>query len=133
MSPSSAARWRTASSIPAGSKPISTPDIRTTIWCFATWPFPPTRSRCGIGPAGFGSPDEWLTKVQADVIFAFFGFNESFQGKAGLEKFKADLDSFLKTTLEKNYSGKGHPRIVLFSPIANERTQDPNFPDPVRQ
>jgi glucose/arabinose dehydrogenase/azurin len=64
------------------------------------------------------------------VIFAFFGFNESFQGKAGLEKFKADLDSFIKTTLEKNYSGKGHPRVILFSPIANERTQDPNFPDP---
>lgn len=83
-----------------------------------------------VRPADFGTPDEWLTKVQADVIFAFFGFNESFQGKAGLPKFKADLDSFLKTTLTKNYSGKGNPRIVLFSPIANERTQDPNFPDP---
>src|SRR3954464_12454087 len=35
----------------------------------------------------FGSPDEWLKKTQADVIFAFFGFNESFQGRAGLEKF----------------------------------------------
>jgi glucose/arabinose dehydrogenase/azurin len=81
-------------------------------------------------PAGFGSPDDWLTKVQADVIFAFFGFNESFQGTAGLEKFTASLDSFLKTTLEKNYSGKGHPRVILFSPAACERTQDPNFPDP---
>jgi glucose/arabinose dehydrogenase/azurin len=83
-----------------------------------------------LRPADFGSPDDWLTKVQADVIFAFFGFNESFKGKAGLEKFKADLDAFLKTTLGKNYSGKGHPRVVLFSPIANERTQDLNFPDP---
>ena len=83
-----------------------------------------------LRPAGFGTPDDWLTKVQADVVFAFFGFNESFKGKAGLEKFKADLDSFLKTTLAKNYSGKGHPRIVLFSPIANETCQDPNFPDP---
>src|SRR5580658_1144243 len=81
-------------------------------------------------PADFGSPDDWLTKVQADVIFAFFGFNESFKGKVGLEKFKSDLDAFLKTTLAKNYSGKGHPRVVLFSPIANERTQDPNFPNP---
>src|SRR5688500_17596358 len=27
--------------------------------------------------AGFGSPDEWLTKTKADVIFAFFGYNES--------------------------------------------------------
>ena len=81
-------------------------------------------------PADFGSPDDWLAKAQADVIFAFFGFNESFQGKAGLEEFKAGLDAFLKTTLGKNYSGKGHPRVVLFSPAANERTQDPNFPDP---
>ncbi|HEV7924017.1 MAG TPA: GDSL-type esterase/lipase family protein, partial [Verrucomicrobiae bacterium] len=83
-----------------------------------------------VRPENFGTPDEWLTKVQADVIFAFFGFNESFQGKAGLPKFKTDLDAFLKTTMTKNYSGKGSPRIVLFSPIANERTQDPNFPDP---
>jgi len=81
-------------------------------------------------PSDFGTPDDWLTKVQADVIFAFFGFNESFKGKAGLDKFKSDLDSFLKTTATKNYSGKGAPRVILFSPIANERTQDPNFPDP---
>src|SRR5829696_2342944 len=25
----------------------------------------------------FGTPDEWLTRVGADIIFAFFGFNES--------------------------------------------------------
>src|SRR6266516_583035 len=78
----------------------------------------------------FGSPDDWLKKTQADVIFAFFGFNESFKGYAGLEKFKTDLDKFLKETLAKNYSGKGAPRIVLFSPIANEKLPDPNFPDP---
>ena len=78
----------------------------------------------------FGSPDEWLTKVQADVIFAFFGFNESFAGYDGIAKFKADLGKFLQDTAAKNYSGKGSPRIVLFSPIANEKHQDPNFPDP---
>ena len=78
----------------------------------------------------FGSPDEWLTKVKADVIFAFFGFNESFKGDAGLAKFKQDLDKFLKDTKGNNYSGKGSPRIVLFSPIANERLKDPNQPDP---
>jgi azurin/lysophospholipase L1-like esterase len=78
----------------------------------------------------FGTPDEWLTKVKADVIFAFFGFNESFKGEEGLAQFKSDLDQFLKATLRKNYSGRGAPRVVLFSPIANERHQDPNFPDP---
>lgn len=78
----------------------------------------------------FGSRDEWLAKTKADVIFAFYGFNESFKGPAGLDKFKKDLDQFLKDTKTKNYSGKGAPRLVLFSPIANEKTNDPNLPDP---
>ena len=78
----------------------------------------------------FGSRDEWLKKTQADVIFAFYGFNESFQGEAGLEKFKKDLDKFLKQTRDQNYSGKGAPRLVLFSPIANEKLDDPNVSEP---
>ena len=28
----------------------------------------------------FGTPDEWLRRTRADVIFALFGFNESFNG-----------------------------------------------------
>ena len=78
----------------------------------------------------FGAPDQWLERVKADVVFAFFGFNESFKGFDGIEKFKADLDKFLKDTKGRDYSGKGPARIVLFSPIANERHKDPNFPDP---
>src|SRR5262245_28110336 len=78
----------------------------------------------------FGSPDDWLTKTKADVILAFFGFNESFNGDEGLEKFKQDLDKFLKDSKTKNYSSKGAPQIVLFSPIANEKLLDPNYPDP---
>src|SRR5688572_22423722 len=46
----------------------------------------------------FGSPDDWLKKVEADVIFAFFGYNESFKGYEGLEKFRDDLDKFVKRT-----------------------------------
>src|SRR5262245_58098691 len=46
----------------------------------------------------FGTPDDWLKKTQADVILAFFGFNESFKGYAGIEKFRTDLDRFLKAT-----------------------------------
>jgi azurin len=80
----------------------------------------------------FGSPDDWLKKVKADVILGFFGFNESFKGHDGVENFKAELDKFVKDTLAKDYSGKGHPRIVLFSPIACERHQDPNLPDPTQ-
>lgn len=76
------------------------------------------------------SNDEWLTRTKADVIIAFFGFNESFGGDEGLEKFKASLDQFIKETKAKNYSGKGAPRLALCSPIAAERHQDPNYPDP---
>jgi azurin/glucose/arabinose dehydrogenase/lysophospholipase L1-like esterase len=75
----------------------------------------------------FGTPDEWLTKVGADVIFAFFGFNESFAGPEGVAKFKSDLDAFLRETRAKNYSTRGPPHIVLFSPIANETLPDKNF------
>ena len=32
----------------------------------------------------FETPDQWLTRLKADIIIAFFGFNESFQGEQGL-------------------------------------------------
>jgi len=80
--------------------------------------------------ADFGSRDEWLTRTKADVILAFYGFNESFKGPEGLDKFKKDLDKFIKAAKAKDYSGKGAPRLVLFSPIANEKLNDPNLPDP---
>ncbi len=78
----------------------------------------------------FGTRDEWLTKAKADVIFACFGFNESFGGDTGLAKFKQDLDKFLKDSKTKNYNGKGAPRVVLFSPVAAEKLTDPNRADP---
>jgi len=78
----------------------------------------------------FGSRDEWLKKTKADVILAFYGFNESFKGPAGLDKFKKDLEKLLKETKANNYSGKGSPRLVLFSPIAHENLNDPNLRDP---
>ncbi len=78
----------------------------------------------------FGSRDQWLGKVKADVIFAFYGFNESFKGYDGLEKFEADLNQFLQNMQKQDYSGKGAPRVVLFGPTADEQQRDPNFPDP---
>jgi putative heme-binding domain-containing protein len=79
--------------------------------------------------ASFGSPDEWLTRVKADVVFAFFGYNESFAGEAGLDKFKKDLDAFVKHTVTQKYNGKSATRLVLFSPIAHENVKDRNLPD----
>ncbi|MDB6171033.1 MAG: hypothetical protein JWL59_344 [Chthoniobacteraceae bacterium] len=78
---------------------------------------------------GFGEPEEHLKFSKADVILAFFGFNESFAGPPGLEQFKSDLDAWLATTLKVNYSGKGAPRVALVSPIAHENLGDRNLPD----
>jgi hypothetical protein len=83
------------------------------------------RMRC----ENFGSPDDWLTRTKTDVVFAFFGYNESFAGAAGLDKFKQDLGKFIKDTSEHNYSGRGTAKLVLFSPIAHENLHDPNLPD----
>lgn len=69
-----------------------------------------------------------LTNTKADVIFAFYGYNESFAGEAGLAKFKSDADAFVKHTLGQKYNGKSAPRLVLFSPIAQEYIEDPNLP-----
>ncbi|HEX5106036.1 MAG TPA: PVC-type heme-binding CxxCH protein, partial [Pirellulaceae bacterium] len=80
--------------------------------------------------ANFGEPDQWLTRSEADVIFAFFGYNESFAGEAGLARFKQDLDAWIKHTLSQKYNGESAPRLVLFSPIAQEDTGDHNLASP---
>jgi glucose/arabinose dehydrogenase/lysophospholipase L1-like esterase len=94
----------------------------------------------------FGTPDEWLsgaaapiggytenrfagTNTKADVIFAFFGYNESYAGQAGLEQFKKELGDWITHTLAQKYNEKSAPRVVLFSPIAHEDLGDPNLPD----
>ena len=65
-------------------------------------------------------PDEWLTKHKADIIIAFFGYNESFEGIAKLENYKAELDAFIKHTLKQKYNGGSKPQLAIVSPIAFE-------------
>lgn len=77
----------------------------------------------------FGSPDEWLSgqapipqpekltpgapvrknrlelaNTKADVIFAFFGYNESFAGSEGLIAFKKELESFIRHAQSQKYN-----------------------------
>ncbi len=76
---------------------------------------------------GFATTDEHITLSKADVIFAMFGYNESFdEDPSG---FGEELTQWIDSTRTKNYSGDGAPRIVLFSPIAHEDLNDPNLPD----
>jgi putative heme-binding domain-containing protein len=77
----------------------------------------------------FGSPDEWLTKVGADVVFCFFGRNEALKGEAGLAGFRKDLADVIDGMLAQNYGGDGAPRLVFFSPIAHEDLKSPHLPD----
>ncbi|MEQ1850827.1 MAG: PVC-type heme-binding CxxCH protein [Chthoniobacteraceae bacterium] len=69
----------------------------------------------------------YLQKVKPDAVFAFFGYNESFDGKP--DDYKKQLLEFVKKTRGAKPNGKTFPRIVLFSPIAREDTRNPNVPD----
>ena len=72
-------------------------------------------------PLNFGDAARHLTEQKADVIIAFFGLNESFDGEAGLAAFERDLDTYLATHKAARYNGREAPRLALVSPIAHER------------
>ena len=71
----------------------------------------------------------YLQLVKADVVFGFFGYNESFAGIEKADEHKKKLVDFVKKTRGSKANGKDFPRIVLFSPIAHEDTHNPNVPD----
>ncbi len=74
-------------------------------------------------PANFADLEQHLTHEKVDVIFANYGFNESYAGKEGLESFKKKLTAFVANLKSKAFNGKTGPRIVLVSPIANENVK----------
>ncbi|MEM1224705.1 MAG: PVC-type heme-binding CxxCH protein [Planctomycetota bacterium] len=82
----------------------------------------------------FGSPDVHLEHSGTDVVVYFFGFNESFRLRKGLDhskvlaQFRDELSDIVIHTLAQNYNGERPPRVVLVSPIAFEDTGDPNLP-----
>ena len=75
----------------------------------------------------FMSADDYLTHVKADVIFCFFGYNESYANDT--LAFKKDLNKFIRSTKTKHYNGESAPRIVLISPIAHEDLETHSLPD----
>jgi len=82
----------------------------------------------------FDTEDQWLTRLKADIIIAFFGYNESFQGKEGLENYKAELHAFIEHTKKQNYNGSEPPQLALVSPIAfADLSAQKDLPDGVRE
>ncbi len=72
---------------------------------------------------------DYLRLVKADVVFAFFGYNESFAGVGKADEHRRKLVEFVQRIRATQPNGKSFPRIVLFSPIAHEDTRNPNVPD----
>jgi lysophospholipase L1-like esterase len=71
-------------------------------------------------PLNFGDDATHLGRQRTDVILAFFGLNESFDGEAGLAGFVRDLEGWVTRQKAARYNQREAPRIVLVSPIAHE-------------
>ncbi|WP_297797718.1 PVC-type heme-binding CxxCH protein [uncultured Eudoraea sp.] len=118
----------------------STPGFRPHSARNSPWAFPgaeefQTEYGQKSGSIGhFESPDEWLSRLKADIIIAFFGYNESFQGIEGLENFKAELQAFIRHTKEQKYNGTKPAQLALVSPIAfADLSSHKDLPDGVRE
>lgn len=121
------------------SYPGDTPGFRPRPSRFDQWAFPGADQfhpglQTHYGQGHYPTPDEWLTDVRADTLLALFGFNESFNGRAGLALYEAELDAFVQHTLGQSYNGVTAPRLVLVSPIAFEDlSADHDLPDGVQE
>lgn len=107
--------------------PGNTPGFRPHSSRKSPWAFPgaeafyPNELANTSGSIGFfPTEDEWLTNLKADVVLAFFGYNESFEGADGLENFRKELHAFVEHTKRQEYNGTNPPELALVSPIAFE-------------
>ncbi|MGL6076541.1 MAG: PVC-type heme-binding CxxCH protein [Fimbriiglobus sp.] len=75
--------------------------------------------------------DDPLNAFNPDTFLCFFGWNESFQGEAGIAKFQADYEKFIDeyTARYPRDDEKSPARFVLVSPMAFENTGDKHLPD----
>lgn len=69
-------------------------------------------------PDNFATVAQHLAREKIDVVFAAFGFNESFGGAEEVGEFKDRLSRYLRELKTSAFNGKAGPRIVLLSPVA---------------
>ena len=102
----------------------NTPGFRPHSGRFSPWAFPGAEkfqtelANFSNSQGHFETPDQWLTRLKADIILAFFGYNESFNGPEGLANFEKELEAFIQHTSIQAYNGTAAPQLVLVSPIA---------------
>ena len=71
----------------------------------------------------FETPDQWITRLQADIILAFFGYNESYENYLRIDNPPIDASLLIPPSL--NLSAD-HQR--LFGKGLNSRDKDPYAP-----
>ena len=117
-----------------------TPGFRPHSGRVSPWAFPgaerfQTELTKNSGSEGhFETPDQWLHRLHTDVLIAFFGYNESFQGQQGLQNFEDELTAFIDHTKKQKYNDSAPPQLVLVSPIAFEDlSSSQDLPDGSRE
>jgi len=80
---------------------------------------------------GFTNDEEYLQLVGPDVVFVFYGYNESFAGSEGAEAYQKELVKFVNRYKKLRKAAGKSVRFVLFSPIAAQNTGDPLLSDGV--
>ncbi|WP_153556406.1 PVC-type heme-binding CxxCH protein [Roseimaritima sediminicola] len=78
---------------------------------------------------GFTNDEEYLKHVAPDVVFAFYGYNESFAGEQGAAAYRQELRKLVDRYSEARAEQGETVRFVLFSPIAYENFGNPHLPD----
>ncbi|MBX3412680.1 MAG: c-type cytochrome [Pirellulales bacterium] len=86
-------------------------------------------------PSDYHKLDDPIAAFSADTYLLFFGFNESFAGPEGVEKFQADYERLLDELAQKypRDDTGATPRFVIVSPIAFEAPADRLLPDGTRE
>jgi len=79
-------------------------------------------------PGDYTKIDDPLKVFEPETFLCFFGWNESYAGAGGVDKFKADYLAFMDDYAAR-YGKDGQARFVLVSPLAFENANDPFLPD----
>ncbi|WP_372726025.1 SGNH/GDSL hydrolase family protein, partial [Novipirellula sp.] len=78
---------------------------------------------------GFTNDDEYLQHVAPDVVFSFYGYNESFAGPGSADAYQAELVKLIQRYSALRREQGEDLRFVLFSPIAYQNTGNRHLPE----
>ena len=78
---------------------------------------------------GFTNDTEYLQHVAPSVVFAMYGYNESHAGPEGAKAYQNELIKLVQEYRGLRKQQGVDLRVVLFSPIAYEKTGSPYLPD----